>query len=459
MTWLSASEAITRLFTAILGIFIARNLGAENFGLFTFAISLTGIFAVLAEFGLRSIIVRELNQREEAKGELGTVLWLRIILGIATFFLILFFSFFIENSIARIIAIIFGAVILVDNIHSFYISVFQAIQKMEYISIIEILKTLFIVTGGFLILFLSPNIIFIAYIYLFAAVFSSLISFFIARRLSFSPLLNFDKKIAKKYLIMSLPLVLSSAFSVIYVQTDSIMMGFWNMIKEVGWYQAAYRVVNITVVPAIVIGIVFYPIISNAYKKRENFQRIIDIFFLLLLFFALPIAVGGFLLAKDVILFLYSNEYLPSVLAFKILILTSSLITLGIFINYLLITAGKQKEFSYITGSTALLNVVLNSILIPRYSLYGAAVATIISYIFLLLGGFFFLKKVNIIPNFKIISFPLLAVLIMAAFLFWRFSHDISIIPRILIAGFIYCFVFFITLFFKNKLSPLKITI
>ncbi|MDD2696654.1 MAG: flippase [Candidatus Pacebacteria bacterium] len=459
MTWLSASEAVTRLLTAILGIFIARKLGAENFGVFTFATSLTGMFAVLADFGLRSIVVRELNQKEEARSELGTVLWLRIILGIVTFFLIFIFSFFIENDIAKIITIIFGAVILVSNIHTFYISVFQATQKMEYISITEILKTLFIVTGGFLILFMKPNIILIAYLYLSASVLSSIVSFFIARRLSFGSLLNFDKKIAKKYLTMSLPLVLSSAFSAIYVQTDSVMMGFWNMIKEVGWYQAAYRVVNITVVPAIVIGIVFYPIIANAYKKKENFQKIVDLFFLLLVSVALPIAVGGFLLAKDIIIFLYSDEYLPSVLAFKMLTLTSSFIMLSLFINYLLITTGRQKDFSFITGLTALLNVFLNLVLIPRYSLYGAAGATLISYTLLLLLGFFYLDRINVLPNFKIISLPLLAALTMAAFLSWKFSYDISIIPRILIGGFIYCFVFLIILILKDKLSPVKITI
>ena len=75
----------------------------------TFAISFTGIFSVISNFGLDAIIIREFNQKEETKNELGSVLWLKILLGIIVFVLIIVSSFFIKNTVAQSIIVIFAA--------------------------------------------------------------------------------------------------------------------------------------------------------------------------------------------------------------------------------------------------------------------------------------------------------------------------------------------------------------
>ncbi len=457
--WLSVSEFITRFFTISLTIFIARILGAENYGLLSFAISYTGLFSVLSDFGIQTIIIREINQKEEAKNELGAVLWLKIILGIIVLVFIIGSSFFIKNNAAQLMVVIFAAVVFINTVSSFFTAIFQAFQKMEYIAITEISKAVTLFVGGFLVLFIRPDINFIAYIYFLSAFLGFIIILFIAKRLSVLPLPVLDRKIVKKYLSLSWPLALSTVFITIYAQIDSVMMGFWGMIKEVGWYQAADKITNFVIFPGVILGTVFYPALSQAYSKgKDYFQKIIDSFSEALIFFAFPIVVGGLLLSRRIIISFYSEEFLPSILAFQILIFTSGLTLFIILINYVLNTAGHQKKIFYITGSTALLDIILNFILIPKYSLYGAAVATLISYIFLFLFGFIVLKRINIniMSSLRTIFISILAVSIMAVFLYSGTIQNINVILQVLIAGSLYSLFFFTIKTFFKKLVVLK---
>lgn len=450
--WLFFSEITTRVFTVILAIFIARKLGVENYGLLSFAISLTALFSVFYNFCNDSIIVRELTQNKKTKEELGAILGFRIFLGFITFFLIITATFFIENSAAVPLIIIFAGVILVDAVTSFLKNIFRAFQKIEYFAATEIGKAISLATGGFIVLFTCPNIIFIANIYLLASVFAVLIALFSVWRLSFLPPLRLDIKIAKKYFYLSWPLTLSAVFNLIYVQIDLIMMGSWGMVKEVGWYNAAYKVVNFIAITSLV-RIIFFPVITQAYKKtKEYFQKIINNFLELILIFAFPIVAGGFLLSRDIILFIYHEEFIPSVLVFEILVFVSGLLLIIALLDAILVAAGRQRTIFYITGSIALLNIVLNFILIPRYSLYGAAVATLISYIFLFLLMFIAIRKIKISLNFKSVFLPFLATVSMLVFLNTVLVENLHIIVRVIFGGFVYFLIFGLIYFFSKKI-------
>jgi len=455
MTWLSVSEFVTRLFSFFLTVFIARILGAESYGLLTFAISLTAFFSILLGFCNDSIIIRELNQRKEAKSELGTVLGFRIILGIIVFFLIIGISFFVQEA-ARSLVVVFASVVLVDAVSTFFKAAFRAIQKIEYVALAEVGKSISLTGAGILVLVFYPNINLISYAYLLGNITAFLIGFLGIRRLFTFPSLSFNYGIIRKYFFLSWPLALGAVLNIVYIQIDSVMMGFWGMVREVGWYQAAYKIINFVTFFGVV-KIVLFPAIAQAFKKsREYFQRIINRFFELVSFIALPVMAGGFLLSKEIILFLYDDGFYPSVLAFKILIFVSGLILFTLLADAVLISGGYQKIIFYLTGSTALLNVALNFILIPKYSLYGAAIATLISYAFLFLLSFIVLKRFRLLPNLKMIFAPLLSVVVMAVFLYSGLTQQLNVISQIGIAGSLYLTVFFGVFLLKGKLMRIK---
>jgi len=449
--WLSVSKVITHILTAILGIFIARTLGATNYGLLGFAISFTGLFSILSELGLHFIIIREINQNQNAKNDLGTLLSLKLFLGFLAFFIIIGCSFFIKNIEVRPLIIIFAAVTSLGSITLFFTAIFRALQKMEYVALTELVQAIMLFIGGFLIIVLNPIVTLVAYAYLLSSLLSVLVVVIVAKRLSILPRLTLNLKVAKKYLSLSWPLALSTVFTTIYVQIDSVMMGFRGMITEVGWYQACNKIMNIVIIPGGIIKTVFFPAISLAYKEKKGyFQKNINIFFNTLMFLALPISIGGFLLSHDIILFIYGKNFLPSALSLKILIISIIPILFIMLTDSIFIAIRRQKIIIYTTGLTALLNIILNFILIPRYSLYGAAVATTISYIFYFLLSLIILKKINIKLNIQPLAIILIATLIMAIFILSGITQNINIILQIIIAGFIYILTFGLSKFIFN---------
>lgn len=446
--WLFGSTIITHTLTIVLGILIARFFGAANYGLLGFAISFTGLFAIFSELGLHFIIIRELSQNQEAKNEIGALLWLKLFLGFFTFLIITACSFFLEDASVKPLVIIFAAVTCLNSIVLFFTVIFRALQRMEYVALIEIIQSIIIFIGGLLVIFLHPLITLVAFAYLLSAFFSFFTVIVIAKHLSVLPRPVLDIKIIKKYLFLSWPLALSTVFTIVYVQIDIVMMGFLKMMTEVGWYQAAYKIINIVVIPGNIIRTVFYPAISFAYKqKKESFQKIIGTFFDILTFFALPVVVGGFLLSHDIIFFIYGNEFLSSILAFKILIFSIIPILFSMFVDSVLIAACRQKIIICATGITALINIILNLLLIPRYSLYGAAIATVTSYAFYFLFGFIILRKINIKLNINSVIISSLATLIMGVFINLDLIQSINIIFQIIISGFLYISMFFLLRF------------
>ncbi len=453
LSWFSLSEFVTRILSFSLVIFIARILGAEDYGLLTFAISLSAIITVLTGFCSDFIIIRELNLKEESKNELGAVLGLRFILGLLAFFLTILSSFFVESE-AQLLVVVFAFVVLLDTVTTYFRAIFKAIQRVEYVAFIEIFKTVTLVFVGFLVLFSFPNINYIAYAYLLGNIVAFIVSFLKIKRVIRLPKITLDWKIYKKYFYYSLPLAFGTFLYLIYMQIDSVMMGFWGMMEEVGWYRASYKIVDFFALFA-VIKVVIFPAVTKAFRGTSDyFQRVIDKFFEFVMFITFPVIAGGFLLSQEIILFLYGQEFLPSVLVFKILIPITGLSLFATLVQSVLITKGKQKYVFYLTGSTALLNVILNLILIPKYSLYGAGIATLLSYILLFFLSVVALKRVKVRFNPKSALFPFFSVLIMIFILF--LTSEFHFLFRVIFGMVIYLVVFYLFSKLKNKNITLK---
>jgi O-antigen/teichoic acid export membrane protein len=449
LSWFSLSELITRILSFALVIFIARILGAEDYGLLTFAISISATISVLTFFCSDSIIIREFNLKDKSSKELGSVLGLRIILGLIAFLVIIISSFFVKPE-AHLLVSVFAFVVLLDAVTTYFKAIFIAVQKIEYIALIEIFKTSSLVLGGFLILFNFPNIYYISFAYLLGNIVAFIFGFLGLKKLISFPKLALNWNIYKKYFYYSLPLFLGAVLNIIYVQIDSVMMGFWGMLEEVGWYQASYKIINFFTFFAIV-RVVLFPAVTNAFSQtREYFQMVVNKFFELVMFIAFPVMVGGFLLSEEIILFLYGKNFTPSILAFKILIPITGLTLFVTLVESVLTTIGRQKYVFYLTGPTAALNIVLNIVLIPRYSLYGAGVATLLSYIFLFLFSLIVLKRVRINLKLKMVVNPLLSVLVMAAFLF--FAKERHVLLQVFIGGAVYLFVFYFLFRIQKRL-------
>lgn len=457
--WLGVGTGINKLLSLALVIYAARALGAEGYGKFTFALAFASLLMIFSDLGLSHIVTREFAREKEiprhgsgqAKEDLYSLFSLKIVLAFATFLLILAASFFtVQARDIQAIILLLALFLLANSLIGVFYSFFHARQKMEYEAWFEALQVLLIFGFGLFVLSNFPSAKNLSYVHFFSAlVVLVLVSLFFHLKV-FRLNLKWDLLVWKKYLKMSWPLAFIGLFGMLYGYTDTVMLGYWNMLEETGWYNAAYKIVTASLVPMGLIGASFYPALSKVFKEsKERFQMIWNYELEIMIVLALPLVAGGMMLASHVISSFYPSDFAPAGLAFQILIITVGVICLYRPFNDALIVFNQQKKTFWITMGGAGVNIILNLILIPAYGLYGAAVATVVTHVLVLCGMMLLVK------NFTFIKLPLLrvfltlcvsALAISAMYLALKqlLAYDLNIFLLVFAGAAVYALIFFI---------------
>ncbi len=397
--WLAASNGISRILTFFLFIYIARILGATEYGKFAFALSFIFLLSVFSDLGLSPIATRELSQGREKERDFPALLSLKILLIVGTLALVLIGSFLVTSdpTIRKIIWILAVYVFIGSFVQIVY-AFLEARQKMEHEAWAEMLKAVLFFGFGFFVIFNFPSAENLAYSYL-AGILVFLTIFLIFFHSKFYRLrLCWNKATWLKFLKMSWPLALAGFFATIYSQTDSVMMGYFGQITQTGWYNAAYRIIGATLIPVGLISTSIFPILSSSFgESKEKLQKIWNYYVKIMIILAMPLVIGGITLAPKIIDFIYDQSYSPSVLAFQILLFMAVLVFISNPLTNVLVARNQEKKTFFVAMGGMIVNIILNAFLIPKYSLYGAALVTVITYFLMfLLLSYFVLKNLSL---------------------------------------------------------------
>lgn len=459
--WLAMANGISKLFKFILFIYIAKILGVTGFGQFTFILAFVGLFAIFSDLGLSQIVTREFAKEKKKEEDFSAIFLLKIILSSLVFFLVLIVSLFIniDQQTQRIIWILSGC-ILVGNFSEIVYAFFRARQKMEYEFLAKTVDSVTVLSAGFFILFYFPSIENLSYGYLFASVFSLIFSLFILNFKIQKLSLNLNFSVWRKFLLMSWPLALVAIFSTFYSQIDSVMMGFLGQITQTGWYNAASRIAWATLIPSVILAQSFYPVLSVAFtESKEKLQKIWNSQTEIMLLLAIPLMVGGVVLAPKIIGFFYDYSFSPSILAFQILIIMSGIMFIYNTFYWLLIVTNQQTKIFWTIISGAIINIILNIVLIPTFSLYGAAVATVITHLLIMFLLILFTLKFTSVAPFNLGLLSFFSVVLLSSFMMYIVIsrpeiYNLNIILT-LILGILTYFSTFVV--FKKLINKIKI--
>jgi len=388
--WLTLAEGVTRILKLFLIVYVARILGVTEYGKFTFALSFVSMLAVFADLGLSSLTIREIA-REKEKG-FPFILSLKLFLSLVVSILIFIGSFFVTSSveIQRLIWIL-GIYILINSFSVIIYSFFRAKERMEYESFAKILQSVVITVVGFFVLLNFPSVRNLSFSYLFASLSALFLIVFIFHSRIYPLRLCFNKEVWKNLLMLSLPIGLSGICGTVYKAAGSVIMGSYNQITQLGWYNASLKITDIIFVLVSIISISFFPLLSKFYgESKSKFYKIWNTYFQLMFSLATPLVVGGIVLAPKIIDLIYDPSYFPSILAFQILILFVGILSVSGPFSQILFIFNQQKKLLWIGLFGVVVNIALSLTLIPSYSLYGAAIARTITrfLIFLLLLKF-----------------------------------------------------------------------
>lgn len=214
----------------------------------------------------------------------------------------------------------------------------------------------------------------------FATAGSNVFNFFKSRKFIKIDIVPF--RCLKRHLIPLLVIFGTSIASLIYVNSDIILLGIMSGDEAVGVYSAGVKVVKAVCIPIASIGLVVAPRISERIA-RGNIELVEDMCkkaMEFMFFFIFPFIVGLFLMSEEAILLLSGPAFLNGSIIIQLLLFDLLLSPInGFLVSQLLVPLGKQSVSFWATIGGAFGNILLDILLIPRFSIYGAAVATVVS--------------------------------------------------------------------------------
>lgn len=418
-------QVINRLTGLVMVIFLARYLGASNFGIYSFVFAFLGFFGIITDLGIGAILVREISRdRSRADKLIGNAIIMKVILSVFALALACLIISFLKYPFDTKLLVYVASLSFLLSFGGLYGLMFQVNLRMEYPTLVNIFSGLLKLALFLYLIFLKAPLLW----FIIAGIIISLPGFFIILRLSrrfIRPKFEIDFGIWKNLLKESWPLALTATFIMIYVRIDQLMLFQMKGAEAVGHYAAAVRLTEVfNIIPAAFMISVF-PLMSKYFEtSKESLTRAYTLSFRYMLMFIIPVAVGTTLLSKPIISLIYGERFLPSVAALSILIWSEVFVFFGIVHKQTLISTNKQRLDFIFTSTSAVINVVLNLILIPRHGIMGAAIATAFSYTWgLVLSLFLNVTRPYSLSGWGAMPKPIIASLVMGIYVYYMRSH------------------------------------
>jgi O-antigen/teichoic acid export membrane protein len=380
-SWLMGHRILSMVVAIFVGVYVARYLGPERFGLLSYAGSFVGLFTALATLGLDGIIVRELVKTPDRRDELlGTAFRLKaggaILMWIGIAAAIPFTHNDTQTNI--LIAIIaFGVIFQAFNVIDFK---YQAEVKSKFVVWVQLAQLVVSSAVKLALIWISAPLVWFACVFLIDAVVHAV-------GLTAMYLKNTDKiwhwkwrwETARVLLKDSWPLILSGMVISIYMKIDQVMIKEMLGAQQVGHYAAAVRLSGAWYFIPMAVTSSIFPAIINAKKQSEELyyhrlQKLYD----LMVWLAIAIALPTTFLAPWVIGVLYGEAFSPAAGVLSIHIWAGIFVFLGVASGKWFLTENYIKKNLYRTAIGMIVNIILNLILIPLKGIYGAAMATLL---------------------------------------------------------------------------------
>jgi PST family polysaccharide transporter len=384
--WLFADRILRMGVGLFVGVWVARYLGVEQFGVFNYATAFVALFSTLSTLGLDAIVVRSIVREPEKRAEiLGTAFWLKLLGGVAALLLAVSSIILVRHDDQLTISLV--AILSSVGIFQAFDTIdlwFQSQVQSKYTVIAK--NTAFVITALVKVTLISIQAPLIAFAWAgLGEVSLGAIGLIISYRVrGYSPWLwPWSSPLAKTLLKESWPLILSGVTIMIYMRIDQIMLGQMIGDKAVGLYSAATRISEVWYFIPMAMASSVSPTIYAAKEVSESlYYRRIEQFLRLLSWLSIVLAVPMSFLSGTIITVLFGKSYEASASILAIHIWASLFVFMGVGTSSWFIAEGLTQFALRRTIIGAITNVFLNIFLIPAYGGVGAAIATVISQAF-----------------------------------------------------------------------------
>lgn len=376
------------VFPLITAPYVSRVLEPDGVGLFNFANTYAGYFALVAVLGIPTYGVREVSKSRDDKGALTNLISQLISIAVITTLIVSIIYLITIALIGQlnenyIIFLLAGFVIYLApfKINWYYqgIEDFGSITKVSLV-----VRTLSVIC---LFIFVRDKEDLVVYVILsvLGGVMADLWNYIKMCRLGVKPHLTFSG--LKQHLNPLLILFASTIAISIYTILDSLMLGFMTNYEEVGYYANAMHISRVIISAVTSLSLVAVPRVSY-YMKSKDYEKVNQLMnksFSVVSFLAFPVAIGMLCISPTFVPLFFGEKFVGSVIPLMIL----SILVIAVGLNNLtgiqiLIGMGLDKLFLYSVLVGTVSNVLLNCVLIPSFGAKGASISSVIAEILIL---------------------------------------------------------------------------
>lgn len=468
--WALMARVITFMSLGVIAIILARWLDPATYGLLFLSISVITVSAILSDFGIGYSVSRYIAKYEAVdKSYLRNIVKIGLVyktlFGIAVTALLIIFASTISSVIGqeelKIYLLIGGIAVFFKTLIDFSSKIFQGFQRLNYVTYIDSLRSLCILLFVLGLVLLGYGGLGAIWGYTISYIIVGSISVFIILNRFYSKLQTSVHYISKDILQYAFPLMLINASSLIYLEMDTLMIGYFLSSEDVAFYRMPKEIIRMIALPAAAIGMAIAPALEHG-KSGMKLNEIQDLVFQVhrfIMFLFIPASVALVILAKPIIIYIFGPSYFPSVFVLQLMSIYLLFFSIALIVSPSLDYLGRASIRSKLIVISALLNFVLNIFLIPKYGPPGAVFSTILTYsiyvsinVYILSNELKMGLKQFIYPILKV----LLATVIITGYLLLSNSYIHNIITLLIVSvgGLV---IYFCSAIFLRIISPAKL--
>lgn len=381
------AQAAIKVLSFGFSVMVVRQLGAEQFGQYAAVLAFGATFVFLADLGLGVLTVREVSRaRASADGAaqiaalFGDVAVLRVLLGLVAAVAIIATAWLTDRPAPMLVAIAIGAVgLVIYSVQGACESVLAGFERLDVPALAKVVNQFTFVLLGTAVLVVGAGYHGLVVANVVGATIMAVLCWVGVRRIGVKP--------AALRPARWLPLLRASApFAVIAgtlgfsYKFDSVLLNVVRGDAETGYYNAAYSLVFASVFLSNAINTALYPSLTRqAASAPAALPTIYATALRYLMCLSLPIAVGGFVLADQIVALLFGAGYRDAGPALAILILVVPLMFASEFLGYVVLIGGAERAVARAVLVSTALNVGCNLLLVPWFGLIGAAIMTVLT--------------------------------------------------------------------------------
>jgi len=359
---------------------LARYIGATGLGQILTATALVSIAILLVNFGLDTLIVRDVAASPgKASKYVTNIAFLRFLLTLVfTILLAIVASLSNYPYETKAIIALYGLTYVLDAFSSIARSIFNAFQRMVFSSATDLLRDLLNIGFSLLGIWLGWSLIAIVTVSVGASLIKLIISLVAMVRRFVRPRFQIDLHLCGQLLSSAIPFAVIIVIGVASTQVSTVILSWSGTAESVGIYAAAAMPISMLMVLPNIFMESILPAFSERYQNSAiSLAQSYSYSFKVMLIVGLPMAAGTILVSEHLIPLIFGQGFAKAALVMDIMAV--QLITMVGYVNGAFLNAtNRQTLFAILRAAMTVLSIILSVILIRIYSYVGAALAVTI---------------------------------------------------------------------------------